>query len=181
MNLFVIAAGLWLPEVLRKRGLAALWKVTAEGFGAPIPAIPRGSWDAYRAEYARFTAGEAAKVLGRDHEVVVREKLSEGAFALGAKLRKLTRLGSIEDVLALAQALYHALGIELYAADDKRISISRCYFSTFYSHETCRLISALDQGFLAGLTGGRLLEFRERITEGAPCCRAELTTRGDTP
>jgi hypothetical protein len=179
MNLIVVAAGLWLPEALKRRGLAALWRVTAEAFSVPFPAAPRGSWDVYRADYARFTAGEAAKVLGRDHEMAIRKRLFEGAVHLGDELRKLTRIRSIKDALALARVLYHAIGIEFHAVNERTITISRCYFSSYYSHETCGLISALDQGFLAGLSGGGFLEFRERITEGAPCCRAELTNRGD--
>jgi len=177
VNLFVIAVKLWLPERLKRRGLSALWRVTAEGFAVPRPRLPNGSWDTCREAYARFTAEEASKVLGRDHETVVRNRLFHGAFQLGAELRRLTCLRTITDALSLARVLYRAIGIELHAVNARTIKISRCYFSTYYSHETCRLISALDQGFIAGLSDGNILEFRQRITEGAPCCRAEFTDR----
>jgi hypothetical protein len=157
--------------------LTALWRVTTEAFGVSHVQLMHKPWDALLEDYARFTAIEAANALGRDQEAAIRTKLFDGAFALGDELRTRTRLRSLKDALALAQILYKAIGIELHAAEDGTLTVSRCYFSAYYSRDTCRLISALDQGILAGLTGGRHLEFHERITEGAPCCRAELKSR----
>ena len=58
------------------------------------------------------------------------------------------------------------------------ITISRCYFSSFYSPEVCRVMSAMDRGLLAGLAGGGELVFIQRITEGQPCCRARFALAG---
>ena len=52
-------------------------------------------------------------------------------------------------------------------------AIRRCFFSGFYSPEVCRLISSLDEGLAAGLTGGKLC-FVQRITDGGSCCKGHI-------
>jgi len=54
------------------------------------------------------------------------------------------------------------------------VIIKYCGFSRFYTGRVCRLISALDGGTFAGLSGGGKLEFSQRITEGHDCCRGRL-------
>jgi hypothetical protein len=76
--------------------------------------------------------------------------------------------------MAAARMVYGLLDIDLRGTRDGRITVRRCAFSDVYSAEICRLISALDAGLLAGLSGGDRLEFTQRITEGAPCCLARL-------
>ncbi len=58
--------------------------------------------------------------------------------------------------------------------DTGEIVITRCAFSRVYAPAICEFISALDAGIVAGLTGGTTLVFTERITAGAPACRARL-------
>lgn len=53
-----------------------------------------------------------------------------------------------------------------------RLNIPHCSFSSAYSPETCRVMSAMDAGIISGILGGGRLEFFQRKTEGCPCCRA---------
>ncbi len=84
--------------------------------------------------------------------------------------------------MALGRSLYDILDIDFDGSDSGsgsgEITISRCYFSSFYSPEVCQVMSAMDRGLLAGLAGGGELVFIERITEGQPCCRARFTLAG---
>jgi len=81
--------------------------------------------------------------------------------------------------MLLDRALYRLLEIE-FQGDEGGVVISRCYFSPFYSGPICRVMSALDRGLFAGLSGGRQLVFTARITEGQAQCRAHLSVERDT-
>jgi hypothetical protein len=76
--------------------------------------------------------------------------------------------------MALGQILYRAIGIEIQGDGQGNVTVKRCYFSQFYAGSVCDLISALDDGLFAGLSGGGRLTFSERLTEGSGCCRAKL-------
>jgi hypothetical protein len=79
--------------------------------------------------------------------------------------------------MELGQILYRAIGVEVQGDEQGNVTVSRCYFSRFYSGPVCDLISALDDGVFSGLSGGGRLVFSERITEGGVCCRAELKVK----
>jgi choline dehydrogenase-like flavoprotein len=74
--------------------------------------------------------------------------------------------------------LYRGLGIDLKGSADGQIIIRRCFFARFYTPRVCALVSALDQGLMAGLAGGGELDFTQRLTEGACCCRARFERSG---
>ena len=87
------------------------------------------------------------------------------------------RLGTTRpgEVMRALRLLYDAIGVD-FEGDPQTglVAIRRCAFSDFYSPETCALMSAVDAGIVAGISGGARFVFDERITEGAPCCRARL-------
>ncbi len=137
--------------------------------------------------YAQFTAQEAAAALRAGGDLAgLQERLYRHAYPLGRTAGRLLGVHSVDDVMALGRVLYDVLDIDFYGSDCGNgsgstwgeITISRCYFSTFYAPATCRLMSAMDRGLLAGLAGGGELVFTERITEGWPCCRACFTPPG---
>ena len=70
--------------------------------------------------------------------------------------------------------MYDAIGVDFRGDAAGVVTVSRCYFSDVYTPEVCRLVSALDEGLLAGLAGGGRLTFSQRLTEGAVCCRARF-------
>ena len=116
----------------------------------------------------------------------LQERLYWNAYRLGRTPGWLLRVQGVDDVMALGRSLYDILDIDFYGSvsdsvsgsDSGEITISRCYFSSFYSPEACQVMSAMDRGLLAGLAGGGELMFSQRITEGHPCCRARFTLAG---
>ncbi|HXZ99108.1 MAG TPA: hypothetical protein VEK76_02050 [Candidatus Binatia bacterium] len=163
------------PGVARRRALRELLQVTADAFGVISPSAD-GSVDELLQRYAAFTAEQAKAALrsGRDLRAT-RRALYVSTFGMGGRLRQQLGVKSAADVMVAARAVYRVLGIDLRGTIDGEIRIERCYFSRLYSAPVCDLISTLDQGLLAGLSGGGRLEFRQRITEGAPRCLATLT------
>lgn len=85
------------------------------------------------------------------------------------------------------RSLYRAIGIdfagelrgELPGGLPREVVIGRCFFSRFYSEGVCRLISALDSGVAAGISGGGQLEFYQRLSEGHECCWAQFRFKGE--
>ncbi len=126
----------------------------------------------------------------------VGERLYRNAESLGADFRRLLGIKGPGEAFEALQFLYRQIGIEISSHEETAdpgtragfgagtgegagidrapsgIGVTRCFFSNFYSPDTCRLMSAFDAGVVAGLFRGARLEFSERITEGAGCCRA---------
>jgi hypothetical protein len=84
-------------------------------------------------------------------------------------------------VIRGARLLYGILSIDFQGAPDGDIVINRCFFSRDYTPKTCALMSGLDEGVLAGLSGGGRLEFSARITENKAVCRARFDFQGGSP
>jgi hypothetical protein len=167
-----------VPAVTRRAALRQLFATTAAGFGCAVPPLEGLDAGALLRRYAQFTREQAEAALrdGRDLPKL-QDRLERGARALGARLRTGLRLHTTEDAMAAARVVYGLLEIDLCGTPDGEITVHRCAFSDSYSAEVCRLVSALDTGLLAGLSGGDRLEFTQRITEGAPCCLARLHPR----
>lgn len=166
------------PAFVREEILGELFAATAVSFDCPPPAVEQLSYDECLRSYALFTRAQAEKALqsGRDLRKL-KTRLYRSAFPLGAKLREQFGLQTMEEVMELGQILYRAIGVEIQGDARGSVTVSRCYFSQFYTAPVCDLISALDDGVLSGLSGGGRLAFSERITEGRSCCRAKLLSR----
>lgn len=201
MNVRLWAARRWLPGPVKRARLETLFALTADAFGCPIPPLPAGVSYTERLEaYASFTRTQAEAVLEHGEQAMreVRERLYRNTCGFGESLR--AQLGVVGRVQAAAamEILYKAIGIECSissgaVANDgpgpgaerkdgpgpgaqgaMQFSVARCCFSSTYSAPVCRLMSALDEGVAAGLSGGGTLRFDRRITEGAPRCEGEL-------
>jgi hypothetical protein len=167
-----------VPAIARRAALRALFATTAAAFGCPVP--PLGGLDAAALlrRYAEFTRDQAEAALRDGRNLpALQQRLERRARVLGARLRAGLRLRTAEDAMAAARVVYGLLDIDLRGTGEGEITVRRCAFSDVYSAEVCRLISALDAGLLAGLSGADRLEFTQRITEGAPCCLARLQPR----
>lgn len=110
----------------------------------------------------------------------VRARLYRNACLLGEQARRQLRVRNLHEVMAAGQVLYRVLGIEFCPTADGALEIPRCFFSRYYTSGVCRLISALDEGVVAGLSQGARLVFEQRLTEGCSCCKARLVWRGAT-
>jgi hypothetical protein len=190
-NIRLAAARVLVPRRARRRALEQLFARTAAAFGSPVPP-PRGRGPSARlAEYARFTREQADEALaacaddrgpgggaaaddGRAALAGLERRLYRAARGLGGRYRVMLRVRSPGEALAAARILYRGLGIDFRAATDGEIVIRSCSFAPHYTPRVCAVVSALDRGLLAGLAGGGELDFRQRLTEGACCCRAHF-------
>ena len=177
MSATLRAARVWVPGPLRRAALRRLLAMTARAFDRPAPPVTGLGERELLATFTRCTAGwsEEALSTGRDLRAI-QDRLQAGAAGLGAALRRWLRLSGRRDVMDAARVVYRLLDIDFTGVPDGRVTIRHCSFSRAYSPAVCRVMSALDAGLLAGLSGGDRLRFTARITEGAPTCLATLTT-----
>jgi hypothetical protein len=164
-----------LPDFIREEILTELFQATADAFECLVPALDHLSYEECLRTYALFTREQAEKALQSGRDVAaIKTELYQNAYPLGRKLRKWFGVDSMQEVMALAQILYRAIGVEIRGDTQGDVTVTHCYFSQFYSGPVCDLISALDNGLFSGLSEGGRLTFSERLTEGAACCRARL-------
>jgi len=167
----------YLPGPIRRRTFRDLVGLTAEAFGVDMPAIDRLPQDEAVAAFARFSRAEVDRALaaGGTSEAI-RGELHRRAREMGETVRRRLGIDTREDVIRALRLLYAAIGIEFEEdVQSGDVTIRRCAFSDLYTPVTCAFMSAVDGGLADGLSGGATLVFAERITEGAPCCRARLT------
>lgn len=125
------------------------------------------------------TWAEEAIRTGADLERLDRRMFRE-ASRLGRRARRRLRVSSEADGLAAARIVYGAIGIDFRPRGTREVSIPTCAFACAYVPDVCRLMSSMDSGLIAGLTGARGLRFTERITEGAATCHAVVLHSGGT-
>ena len=141
-----------------------------------MPSLRGLSYERCLSEYAQFTTERAGAALrSGDDPADLQQRLYRSAYRLGRMPGRLLRVRSVDDVMALGRLLYGVLDIDFHGSGSGEITISRCYFSSHYSPQVCRVMSAMDAGLLAGLAGGGDLVFTQRITGGRPCCSAHFT------
>jgi hypothetical protein len=162
-----------MPHWIRKRMLDVLFERTAVAFGEPVPPLRGLTAEQTLHVFAEFTAQQAGTAA--DSPLVFR-RLFAVTFGPGKWLRRAFGVASTQDVMDIAQLMYRVLGIDFQGDSYGQITISNCFFSRVYQPVACRVMSALDAGLLAGLSGGQHLAFSQRITDGYSCCRAELAT-----
>lgn len=165
------------PAFLKKRELLRLFQIVASAFGSEVPQTSGLSYSGLLTLFAEFTTAELdkAKRHGADIELI-RSRMYRGAFEIGDRLRRQWRISNRSEVMDVGRMLYKFLGIEFRGSAEGSIDITRCVFASYYSADTCRVISSLDEGMMAGLSGGGMLIFSQRITEGFDSCRAHLLT-----
>jgi len=175
MGLALEILKIYAPPAFQKRILRELYRATAGAFDKTPPDLGGLSHAALLESYADFTRIETERVL-QDPDLAARveERLYASSRALGERLRRALKLRTPRQVLAISKILYSALGIGFEGRDTGEVTICRCYFSGFYSADTCRVMSSADAGVAAGLSGGGRLAFSQRITEGGDACRARL-------
>ncbi len=175
MNVLVKILPHNLPAFIRAEILSALFEATADAFGCPAPVHEHLTYDECLRAYALFTSQQAERSLreGCDR-AAVKARLYQNAYPLGEKLRRWFGIDALSEVMEVGHILYQAIGVDFEGDDQGEVTVRRCYFSQFYSGAICDLISALDDGVFAGLSGGGRLTFSQRITEGSACCKACL-------
>ena len=180
-----------MPEYIKNKKLNDLFRITADAFQCGVPDLKGLSFAERLHEYAVFTKEQAEAYLHsgdspderKSRINAAEEKLYRNSFLLGQELRKSLRVRTEEQAIEALELIYRIIAIDFHigrAAGTENgrpneFTVRECYFSSYYSAEVCGLISSLDQGLAAGLTGGGRLAFKERITEGCGCCKGVFT------
>ncbi len=173
-----------VPSPIRKKKIAELANLTAEAFGrdslaAQVRLKGLTPKECLR-EYARLTRDLTAELIeSGENQQAVLGRLRRNAVLFGAGIMKEFGVRSRNDARALLRLAYRSIGIEMDIRPDGEIIVSRCYFRDFYGPETCRIISSIDEGLMAGILGEGNLEFSERLTEGHDRCRARFLPPGE--
>lgn len=182
MNLRLALAGLHVPGAMRRRGLAELVQRTARAFEVPGPPIADLSAEEALRRFAAFTRERADAVAGAPEEAArLRARLRAEARELGSALRLRLRVTTRAEAMRAARVLYRMLGIDLRASLSGGITVRSCAFSSAYTCDACRLMSAMDEGLFAGLAGEGRLEFSRRLTDGSGSCVAFFTFEPERP
>lgn len=178
MSLLLAISRVYLPMPIRRSRLDELFRATADAFQHPSQPLGDYPLDHCLLKYALFTSENARAVMGTAGEAGVKARLFSNACRIGGDIRKELGIHSLAEAMQAFEVIYRALNIELHGDLQGQICIPNCFFSAFYSAGVCRIISSLDEGLVAGLFGGFKLEFSQRITAGASCCRARLVGPG---
>ncbi len=178
------AAERHMPDYIKKKKLKELFRLTADAFQAEIPELRRLSFSECLREYAIFTRRQAECCIGGKGRCTPEEaksRLAVNSFLMGKHLKKYLHIMNRKESIEALGMIYRLIGIDFQCGSPsvtpEEFVIRRCFFSSYYSPEVCRLVSALDEGLAEGLTGDKLC-FVQRITEGAGCCIGCLTGTG---
>ena len=179
MNTALALAEFHVPSFLKKRELKRLFMVTAAAFECEMPQLGYVSYSKALTLFAEFAERESRETLEKGGNLnAIGERLYTGAHDLGTELRRKFRLGGMNDSMRAARLIYGMLGINFLGTPRGEVTINRCFFGERFSPGTCRIISALDKGLMAGLTNGGTFTFTRRMTEGADTCMAYLIPPG---
>jgi hypothetical protein len=174
MNFILALARVYIPTSVKKKRLHELFNATADAFQCPARLHQSLGFKACLERYAVFTREQAEAAIRQGKQDEVKSRLYRNAFQLSQEFKESYHVSGSGDIMTIAGIIYRILGIDFKGDYRGRISIKRCYFSSFYSGEVCELISSLDQGLLEGLSGGKF-RFTQRMTEGNTECKALLS------
>lgn len=175
MNPRLLALKSCIPSFMKKKKLEQLFDIVADAFGKSPPPLKKLSYRESLKAFALYTSQEAEKRIqaGQNMEGI-KKRLFKNACILGQKLREDFGIRSPREVMEMSTILYQILGIDFKGDASGEVTIKKCFFSDYYSPQVCQIISSLDEGVAAGLSGGGKLSFSGRITEGKDCCEARL-------
>lgn len=163
---------LYMPEFIKKKKLNELLQLTAEAFQSEQPELKGLSFTECLSIYALFTKEQAENYLQSERQYEeVKNRLYNNSYIYGQKLKKSFHITSWEEAAMLLKTIYNLIGIDFEYNSQGDITIKQCFFSKYYSSEVCKLMSSMDDGLAAGLSGGGSLCFHQRITEGCSCCK----------
>jgi hypothetical protein len=179
VSLRLRALELYIPGWMARSALRRLFEETASAFGCEPPNVRGLDRRMLLERYVAFSAGCAERALAGDGDLdAVSRRMWRAAFAMGASLRRQLRVRSRGDEIRAARIAYRMIGIDLRSDARGHVAVVRCSFAGRYSPAVCRVMSSLDAGLIAGLTGGGILTFSERITERSAHCLAQISWEG---
>ena len=183
----------WMPSYLIRRELANVSEQTTGALNALLTKYNTQEAETYlkkpssrsiqeiRANMAQTQAEQVERLEGIvGHEKAV--KLGrEAMFLAGKQLGEQTRIklgvsDNPKDLIKAAKILYRILGIDFHLEWQNSVNataiITRCPLAEQYSKLTCEVLSAIDEGVIAGLQPNVSMHFQEYMTSGCENCRA---------
>jgi hypothetical protein len=106
---------------------------------------------------------------------VGRKELFKAGYIMGCEAKDRLNVKTINDAVVAAHIIYKILGINFTVEKKEQqlvFNINSCDLASQYSAETCKIMSATDEGVLKGLNSNMDMKFKTRITEGAKECTA---------
>ncbi|MDI6643770.1 MAG: hypothetical protein QME14_01830 [Methanobacteriaceae archaeon] len=197
MNFKLYFASLWLPHYVLKRELDELATATINGLDNLLKTPKRDRFnlkqlksdkiEIRRAEMASIhnkKVKELIDIYGYSEAIKLgRKSMYKVGLSLGIKTRDRLNVGSkLDDLELAAKILYKILGIEFQLKKRDGILylvVNRCALADHYNADTCKVLSAADEGVFHGISSGASMKFEERITENKPECLASIKMRGD--
>jgi hypothetical protein len=174
MGVALTISRIYIPPFIKQKKLGELFVITADAFQSPPPSTKGLSFKECLTQYALFTRENAEKSFRSGDQSEVKKRLYRNALGLGQKIKGDFHIDTPEETMLMAKIIYKILGIKFQGDRQGKVTIPQCFFSNYYSGSVCEIISGLDQGLLAGLSGGSRLVFSQRITGGNTCCKAQL-------
>jgi hypothetical protein len=194
MSLKLYLLSLWLPDFIIKKEIKNIGEVTIgeldrmikENAPSNLKSIKNpkfeGSSMNMRIEMASAQEKRVKlliQLLGRDKAIQLgREALFSTGRELGSDLKKRLGVGnSRAELIKAASILYKVLGIDFEVKPTKKgmvLVVNRCQLATYYSPDTCLILSATDEGVVQGLNPHLSMNFHKRMAAGSPCCMAPI-------
>lgn len=193
MNIRMKLLSIWTPHLLLKRELDKVAEVTIkcldellkeyspESLNQLENLVMEGNIEdrrALMAEHHNIQVNALIESLGYEKAMDVgRKALFNEGYKLGLETRKLLGLRgeNLQDTVKAAELMYRVLGIDFEVKNlgkNMVLMVKRCALADHYSPETCRMMSAADEGVVHGLNENMNMLFKKRITEGAKECEA---------
>jgi predicted ArsR family transcriptional regulator len=158
---------------------------------APDAALPFADWEpaldgnleSRRAAMAKrhvALAEALAAAVGRNQAILLgRKALFKVGKELGEETQRRLGVQTPHDLVHAAGILYRVLGIEFTVQwiNPKKavLTVHRCALADHYTEFTCQILSAADEGVMAGLLEGSNMKFQKMLTSGCNSCIAEIT------
>ncbi len=176
MNPMLTICRFYIPPRFRIAKLRELFALTVSAFEKDMPDIGGKSFDDCLRAYAVFTSSAVHDAYLESRDIrEIEDRLYQSGKVFGSDFRKRLFIRGENQADRAIEILYAAIGIDLKCLTNGQVIVSRCFFSDFYDSPTCAVVSALDNGLVAGLTNGASLVFAKRITDGNKTCVASLS------
>jgi hypothetical protein len=190
MNIKLRLMSIWVPGFILKHELDRVKEITNKHLGILLDKYGIESPKLVKVKYENIDMSR--KIMAADHNLLVkslidsmgyqkalevgRKEMFKAGYELGSDAKKRLGVGSkIEDAVSAAGVLYQVLGIKFTVEESGTniiLKVKSCALASHYTPETCKIMSATDEGVLKGLNNKMSMKFTERITEGSHECRA---------
>jgi len=190
MSIKLFLLSIWIPEFILIRELERTYDLTNQYLDNLLnsnsvkpPLVDRNLMGNLDERRAMMASGHNLRVKALVDALGSEKALEEGraemfkaGYKMGCEVRKRLGLGeNIQDTMLAARILYRVLGIKFTIEKYNKnilMHVKSCALASLYTPETCRIMSAADEGVLKGLNEKMDLKFMKRITEGAEECTA---------